>query len=178
MKDLISDVVWEELWSVGEIMFDHEGFAYLRLYVRKPDSPVMSYLNYKVDSGANRTTISKDFLYDLGYNEAWIKKGELLTGNDRPTVATGDPIDDCYIVSLPEICIGDYVGYNWPFLTSLSVKYRNLLGTDTMSYFNWDFNYGKGICRYDLIPEKRNTIFNKEQQSMHSLDDIDIIGKE
>jgi len=157
---------------VAEVIFDHLGFAYIDIHIRAPESPAMSYLNYKVDSGANRTTISRDFLFDLGYNEDWIKKGELLIGDERPTVATGEPIEDCYIVSLPEISIGDNVGYNWPFLTSLSVQYRNLLGTDTMSFFNWEFDYEKGICRYNLISGKRKMLFNKKEQSMHSLDDI------
>ena len=155
-----------------EVKFNHRGFAYVRVYIRAPDAPPMSHIPYKVDSGANRTTIGKDFLFDLGYDEAWIKTGELLTDDDRPTVATGEPIDDCYIVSLPEICIGDYVGYNWPFLTSLSVQFRNLLGTDTMSFFNWQFEYENGICRYNLIPGKRKTLFNHKEQSMHSLDEL------
>jgi len=157
---------------VPEVKFNHRGFAYVRVYIRAPDAPPMSHLSYKVDTGANRTTIGKDFLFDLGYDEAWIISGELLTGDDRPTVATGEPIDDCYIVSLPEICIGDYVGYNWPFLTSLSVQFRNLLGTDTMSFFNWQFEYENDICRYSLIPGKRKTLFNHKEQSMHSLDDL------
>jgi len=72
----------------------------------------MSHLSYKVDTGANRTTIGKDFLFDLGYDESWIKSGELLTGSACPTVATGNAISDCYRVILPEIRIGEWVGYN------------------------------------------------------------------
>jgi len=136
-------------------------------------SPTMAYFDYKIDSGANRTTISSMFLNNLGYDNDWIKSGVLLTGDERPTVATGEPINDCYIVSLPEINIGNYVGYNWPILTSLSVQFRNLLGTDSMSFFNWEFNYEKGICKYDLIPGKRKVLFNQKEQSMHSLDEID-----
>ena len=157
---------------MAEVIFDHLGFAYLDIYIRSQETPSMSYLEYKVDSGANRTTISKDFLYDLKYTEDWIKTGKLLIGDERPTVATGEPIYDCYIVSLPEITIGDYVGYNWPFLTSLSVPFKNLLGTDTMSFFNWEFDYEKGICRFNLIPGKRKMLFNQNEQSMHSLDEM------
>ena len=157
---------------VAEVKFDHFNFAYLDIYIRTPDKPTMSYFEYKVDSGANRTTISNIDLNGLGYDNHWIKNGIHLTGDDRPTVATGEPLDDCYIVSLPEITIGDYVGYNWPFLTSLSVPFKNLLGTDTMSFFNWEFDYENGVCKYDLIPGKRNATFNQQEQSMHSLDEI------
>lgn len=154
-------------------VFDQNGFVYLRLYIRSLNSPKMAYFDYKVDTGANRTTISSSILNNLGYDNDWIKTGRLLIGDERPTVATGEPIEDCYIVSLPEITIGDYVGYNWPFLTSLSVPFKDLLGTDTMSFFNWDFNYESGFCGYDLIKGKRKTLFNQKEQSMHSLDEID-----
>ena len=156
-----------------DIKFNHRGFAFVRVYIRMLSSPTMAYFDYKIDSGANRTTISSMFLNNLGYDNDWIKSGVLLTGDERPTVATGEPINDCYIVSLPEINIGNYVGYNWPILTSLSVQFRNLLGTDSMSFFNWEFNYEKGICKYDLIPGKRKVLFNRKEQSMHSLDEID-----
>jgi hypothetical protein len=157
---------------VPEIKFDQNGFAYVRIYIRASDSPSMALLPYKVDSGANRTTISSEFLNDLGYDNDWIMKGELLKGDDRPTVATGEQIDDCYIVALPEINVGDYVGYNWPFLTSLSVRFRNLLDTDSMRFFNWEFNYETEVCRYNLIPGKRKMLFNQREQSMHSLDNL------
>jgi len=157
---------------VPEVKINNIGFAYVKVFFRLGNSPAMAFFNYKVDTGANRTTISSKILNGLGYDNDWIKAGVLLTDNDRPTVATGEPIDDCYIVSLPEINIGDYVGYNWPFLTSLSVPFRNLLGTDTMTFFKWEFDYEKGVCRYNLIQGKREVIFNQSGQSMHSIDDI------
>jgi len=158
---------------VSEILLDLLGFAFADVYIRAKDSPNMTYIKYKVDTGANRTTIRRDLLNDLGYDDAWINAGTLLTGDDRPTVATGLPIDDCYIVYLPEINIGDYVGYNWPFLTSFSTNFRDLLGTSTMQFFNWEINYEKDICRYELIPGKRKVLFNQKEQSMHSLDELD-----
>jgi len=158
---------------VSEVSFNQLGFAFVDIYIRAKSSPAMTYIKYKVDSGANRTTIRRDLLNDLGYDDDWIKNGKLLTGDDRPTVATGIAIEDCYIVNLPEISIGDYVGYNWPFLTSLSTNFRDLLGTGTMQFFNWDFNYENDICRFELIPEKRKVLFNRNEQSMHSIDEIE-----
>jgi hypothetical protein len=49
----------------------------------------MTYFNYKIDSGANRTTISSKILNGLGFDNEWIRTGVLLTGDERPTVATG-----------------------------------------------------------------------------------------
>ena len=157
---------------MAEVSFDSLGFAYVRVYIKPKDTPTMRYASYKVDSGANRTTVSHKELLRLGYDEEWIKSGKLLTGDDRPTLASGEPVNDCYQVVLPEINIGGHVGYNWPFLTGLSVSFRFLLGTDTMRYFDWVFDYKNGICRYELITDKRQSSFNQPGQSIHSLDEI------
>jgi len=157
---------------VPDIKFDKDGFVYLPIHIRCNLKPDMKLFDYKIDTGANRTTISREWLYRLGYDDNWIKSGMKLTGNDRPTVATGDPIDDCYIIAVPEINIGGCVGYNWPFLTSLSAKFKFLMGTDTMRFFNWDLDYENGICRYNLIPGKRELLFNQAVQSIHSMDEV------
>ena len=123
---------------------------------------------FKVDTGANCTTISYKQLLKLGFDRDWINSGKLLKGNDRPTVASGSFINDCYQIILPEIRIGEWVGYNWPFMTSLSVPFKFLLGTDSMRFFNWNFDYENGICKFDLIPGKRELLFNQQQQSIHA----------
>ena len=159
--------------SVAEIKFNLLGFVVTRLYVKRKDAPTMLYRNYKVDTGANCTTISKDFLLELGYDENWIKSGKRLEDDARPTVASGLPLDDCYEVILPEIHIGEWVGYNWPVLTSLSVPFKFLLGTDSMQFFNWHFDYENGVCKFDLIPNKRRLLFNQKEQSIHAIDSTD-----
>ena len=131
----------------------------------------MSHTYYKVDSGASCTTISSVRLAELGYDEAWIKTGKLLEGNARPTVASALPVDDCYKIILPEIRIGDWVGYNWPFVTSLSVPFKFLLGTDSTQFFNWKFDYENGVCKFDLISGKRKLLFNQKEQSIHAVDE-------
>jgi hypothetical protein len=133
----------------------------------------MASVDCKVDTGANCTTIGSRWLFDLGYDENWIKTGKRLEGNARPTVASGLPVDDCYEVILPEISIGDWVGYNWPVLTSLSVPFRLLLGTDSMQFFNWYFDYERGVCKFELIPGKRKLLFNQKEQSIHSIDETE-----
>ena len=158
---------------MAEIKFAQLGFTIVPLYVKQKDIPIMVSRGYKVDTGANCTTIGKDWLFELGYDENWIKSGKRLEGNARPTVASGLPLDDCYEVILPEIHIGEWVGYNWPVLTSLSVPFKFLLGTDSMQFFNWNFDYETGVCRFDLIPGKRKLLFNQQEQSIHALDETE-----
>jgi hypothetical protein len=163
------------LLSVADVKLDSLGFAFVRLYIKPNNTLEMRHLPYKVDSGANRTTISKKWMNDLGYDDAWIRSGRLLEGYERPTVATGEPIDHCYIVTLPEIQLGDCVGYNWPFLVSLSdiIQFRLLLGTDSMQFFNWNFKYENRICKFELIPGKRQLLFNQKEQSIHAVSEIE-----
>jgi hypothetical protein len=129
----------------------------------------MARVDYKVDTGANCTTIDYEKLCELGYGTDWIKSGKLLTGATSPTLASGVAVKDCYEVILPEIRIGDWVGYNWRVLTSLSVPFRFLLGTDSMQFFNWNFDYERNICRFGLIPDKRRILFNQSEQSIHDM---------
>ena len=158
---------------MAEIKFNQLGFTIIPLYARHKDTPTMFSRRYKVDTGANCTTIDKNLLFELGFDAEWIKSGKLLEGDARPTVASGLPLDDCYEVILPEIHIGDWVGYNWPVLTSLSVSFKYLLGTDSMQFFNWYFDYESGVCRFDLISGKRRLLFNKKEQSIHAIDDTE-----
>ena len=132
---------------VHEVRFDRLGFVIVHVYIRSKYTPTMSYTEYKVDSGANCTTISHKRLFELGYSKDWIKSGKLLEGNSRPTVASGLTVDDCYEVVLPEIRIGDWVGYNWPVITSLSLPFKFLLGTDSMQFFNWNSDYERSVER-------------------------------
>ena len=150
------------------------GFAVVPVHFRLRHSPNMRPLPYKIDTGANCTTISRDDLQSLGYDDNWIiSTGVLLVGDEQPTLASGAPVDDCYRVALPEINIGGWVGYNWPVLTSLTVPFRLLFGTDSMQFFNWHFNYENGVCRFELIPGKRKLLAGQQEQSIHSMDDTD-----
>jgi len=157
---------------VAEIKLNELGFAHIAFYVRGNNVPTMFPRFYKVDTGANCTTINKDWLLELGYDENWIRAGKRLEGNARPTVASGLRLDDCYNVILPEIHIGGWVGYNWPVLTSLSLPFKFLLGTDSMQFFNWNFDFDSNVCRFDLITGKRKVLFNQKEQSIHALDDV------
>jgi hypothetical protein len=155
------------------MILDQFGFAFAPIQVKPRQSLTMLVVYYKVDSGANCTTISSKRLLELGYDEHWIKGERLLERDARPTLASGLPVDDCYEVILPEIRIEDCVGYNWSFVTSLSVPFRFLLGTDTMQFFNWTFDYEHWMCKFNLIPGKRRLLFNSQEQSIHSLDELE-----
>ena len=159
-----------------EIKLDTDGFAYLRIcaYRKGTAIPIPEFLYYKVDSGANSTTIGKDDLNRLGYDDAFIKTGKLLVGKERPTVATGEPIDNCYKFIIPEVRIGIWKGSCWSFLVSMNnnVQFKLLFGTDSMRFFNWEFDYERNVCIYNAINGKKLVIHDNIEQSIHSIDDV------
>jgi hypothetical protein len=160
---------------MAESKFGEYGFAVLRVYLMPSETLTKPYLlQYKIDSGANVTTITHKRLNDTGYDDAWIKKGLLLVGDERPSVATGVYVENCFKVVVPEIRIGTWVGRNWPFVVNMNegADFRLLFGTDSMQFFKWVFDYESGVFRYEAIVGKTAPIFGQQDQSIHSVDEV------
>ena len=159
-----------------KLKIDDNGFTIIRVWIQPKCEAIYEYIDCKIDSGANRTTIDLKTLKLLGFDENWIKEnGKLLVGDECPSVATGEAIDDCYSICLPEVRIGKYTGKNWHFIVSLNkrIHFRYLFGTDSMQFFNWNFNFEKNVCEYNAIENKERVLFNKQNQVVSALDDID-----
>ena len=158
-----------------KLKINDNGFVIVRVWIQPRSKAVYDIIDYKIDTGANRTTINLKTLELLGFDENWIKSnGKLLTGDECPSVATGDAIDDCYSICLPEIRIGKYTGINWHFIVSLNkhIQFRYLFGTDSMQFFKWNFDFENNICDYNVIKNKERVLFNKQYQSVSALDNI------
>jgi hypothetical protein len=159
------------------------GFAIISLYTRDNNLPGMTEHYFKVDSGASVTTFQREALYRTGYDFNWVlANGRALTGDECPTVASGQQVPDCYEITIPEVNIHGNVGYNWRFLVTLNAKYnfRNLFGTDSMNFFHWTFDYSEknNQCMFFVLSEKRRLLFNQKEQSIHSIDDMTKKGKQ
>ena len=152
-----------------EISLNAAGFAIVMVEIKPLNSTTLRPVPFKIDTGANCSTISSDELAKYGYDEDWIRLGKPLFDASAPTTASGLAIEECYEVILPEIRIGDWVGYNWPFLTSLGAQLKFLLGTDSMRFFKWVFDYESDVCRFELIPGKRRLLFNQQEQAIHAV---------
>ena len=49
---------------MAELAFDPIGFAYTRLFIKLYNNPLMLDLPYKIDTGANNTTINRELLFN------------------------------------------------------------------------------------------------------------------
>jgi hypothetical protein len=156
---------------MSKVKLNVDGFAFVAVKFESSISRIMQSYFYKVDSGANLTTITRMVLLELGYNSNWIKNhSKPQPEGERLSVASGQLIEEYCTVILPEINIHGHVAYNWPFLL-MPDESRLLLGTDTMKYFNWFFDYDTSTCEFILrkAVQEYNPKYSGEQ-SIHSLD--------
>ena len=122
--------------------------------IRPHDSPILRVVEFKIDTGADFSTISKETLYALGYTPNWINENKKLM-KGTTSVATGEEVKS-YNIHLPFVNIYGAKGINYPFAILLDkdkdlpkptcdgckyteakkFDYRLLLGNDILSCFN------------------------------------------
>ena len=154
-----------EMWcTMLKFDFSEYGRVYIPINIKPLDNITLSDILFKVDTGADTTTISKESLADLGYDSTWIKQNAVVyKDEDKPTTAAGEKINAGY-VQLPLINILGYEGKNWVFQIIMDEKqdFRNLLGRDLLTGFNYQFDNDDDMFtisrtkafkpRYNLLP--------------------------
>jgi len=74
----------------------------------------MTPIRFKVDTGADKTTLSKSSLIMLGYDMVWIKENAIIFNDaEKPTTASGDKINAGY-VQLPLKLLNHGFHFNKP----------------------------------------------------------------
>lgn len=149
-----------------EFGFSEYGRVYVPIHMKPLDGVTLSPIEFKVDTGADTTTISKYALGVLGYSMDWIKQNAvILKEEDKPTTAAGHKINAGY-VQLPLINILGYEGKNWTFQIVMDENqdFRNLLGRDLLTGFNYQFDNDNDIFtishtkmfkpRYKFLPKQ------------------------
>jgi len=136
--------------------FEEHGRVFIPILVKPFDEITLIPVGFKVDTGADTSTISKYALNELGYNLSWIMKNVVIYKDvDKPTTASGDKVNAGYI-QLPLINILGYEAKYWPFqiIVNEDKDFRNLLGRDLLTGFNYDFNND-----HDVFTIKRTNTF-------------------
>jgi hypothetical protein len=149
-----------------EISFGEYGRLYVPINIKPLHDVTLRKAFFKVDTGADTTTISKKDLHKLGYGMDWIKQNAVVyEDKDKPSTAAGEKINAGY-VQLPIINILGYEGKNWVFQIIMDEKqdFRNLLGRDLLTGFNYNFDNAEDIFtisktkvfkpRYKFLPQQ------------------------
>ena len=88
--------------------FEEFGRVYLPIYIKPYESETLFFVKFKVDTGADKSTISKFTLSNLGYSNNVIKQNTVLfKDSDKPTTAAGDKVN-AGCIQLPLI---NFLGY-------------------------------------------------------------------
>ena len=136
---------------MNKFSFSEYGRVYIPIDIKPQYENTMYPIRFKVDTGADTSTISKYTLAGLGYNMDWIKKcAVIFKDNEKPTTAAGEKVNAGY-VQLPLISILGYEGKHWPFqiIMDENQDFRNLLGRDLLSGFNYWFNNDEDVFTID-----------------------------
>ena len=149
---------------------DENGRASCAVAFKPYNSNTMLFEEFKIDTGADFTAIPKKILYNLGYNDEWIKANSTLK-EGSVTTATGDTVET-HIVQLPLLNFYGYEAINWPFAILLGDKdYRPLLGLDLLGGFNFVLDNDNDSCTLTKTKVfKRRQLFlpNQEIHEIHT----------
>jgi len=63
-----------------EFNFEEYGRVYIPINVKPQNGTILSPIEFKADTGADHTTISKMDLASIGYDMAWIKRNVVILG--------------------------------------------------------------------------------------------------
>ncbi|MCL2171548.1 MAG: retropepsin-like domain-containing protein [Defluviitaleaceae bacterium] len=151
------------------IDFSEHGRVYVDIHIKPIDDITMMPLPFKVDTGADISTISKSRLFDLGYTRDWLN-ANILTDDSITTTASGDVVKTA-IVQLPLINLLGYEAINWPFLVAMDENrdLRNLLGRDLLSGFNYTFNNDNNYFEIARAKEFKFILKKFPNQEIHTI---------
>jgi len=157
-----------------KVVYEKYGRVYIPINVKLKNGVDMVPTLFKVDTGADKSTISKTDLDLLGFDMDWIRENVVKFGDaEKPSTASGDRVNAGY-VQLPLINILGYEGKYWPFQVVIdeNKNFRNLLGRDLLTGFNYCFNSDEDIFsieragifkpRYPFLPNQEiNEIYRR-----------------
>ena len=134
------------------IELDKKGFAYIPIFIKPKEKMIYRRILFKLDTGAGITTISKLSLNSLGYNDEWIKSNTII-GPIKEVSSAGRDYEPAYCVVLSSSTLFGKTLINWPFYIrpENDRDYRNLLGVDIFSYFDFTFSYKTGFINIEPI---------------------------
>ena len=140
------------MWcTMTRINFGELGRVYIYINIKPLNDTTMLPVRFKVDTGADTSTISKLSLEVLGYDADWIRQNANVFGDkDKPVTASDDKVE-AGLIQLPIINILDYEGKGWPFQIIMDEEqdFRNLLGRDLLTGFNYQFDNDNDVFSID-----------------------------
>jgi len=136
------------------IKLNESGLAYVIIAIKPNNKYIFRQTQFKLDTAAGITTISKKSLKQMGYDDFWVKNNTTI-GPIKEVSSAGGKYEPAYCVVLPLSTIHGKTLKNWPFYIRPEDDrdYRNLLGVDILSHFEFTFNYKDGCVTIKSISD-------------------------
>jgi hypothetical protein len=153
------------------IELDRKGLAYVPIFIKPKDRFIFRRILFKLDTGAGMTTISKTSLNSLGYSDEWVKE-HTRVGPIKEVSSAGGKYEPAYCVIISDSTLFGKTLKNWPFYIRPEEDrdYRNLLGVDIVSYFDFTFSYRTGCVSIEAID---HSVIKYPMLDNQSIDELD-----
>jgi hypothetical protein len=123
--------------GLGRVDFDAK--------VSTADGKSLGDVAFKLDSGSDFTTMSRDALMALGYTLEYLQ-GCPVYASEASTASEGLQLQLRYIKNV-SIKFSDRELQGCRVYFCLDTSLRNLFGCDILKYFNWEIDYDDGELR-------------------------------
>ena len=166
MREIPPLCSWEGFILSKPIAISPEGRGMVEVHLKPMNGLILKPIDFKLDTGADVTTISKATLNDLGYNNDWIT-ANAVTNTTMTMQSAGVEKKSATYVILPAVNFFGRDLVNWPLhiLVDDDKDYPNLIGLDILRYFVVTFDFAK----WELIlipidkPKKTNIILENQR---------------
>jgi len=126
------------------------------VYFQKYADISLSRIAFKLDSGADITTIRKADLNKLGYSNEWIEKNQKEAENIRVKMADSTERNGIYVeVPLMSFMEKDFYSFKIFIVPEKNFDYSNLLGLDVSTEFTYATDNEDGVLEFYRIGKSK-----------------------
>jgi len=150
-----------------------EGRAMVTVNLKPLNSVTLQPKPFKLDTGADVTTISKATLNDLGYDNDWITANTINDPNRTMQSAGVEKKSATYVI-LPAVNFFGRDLVNWPLhiLADDGKDYPNLIGLDILRYFIVTFDFANWELTLIPIDNPKKTNIILENQRIYTVNTV------
>jgi hypothetical protein len=141
------------------------GRKVVQVYFKRYENTSLSDIFFRLDSGADITTISKEDLKLLGYSANWIEKNKKEAADIKIKLADGTERNGVY-VEIPMMYFMEKDFYNFKvfIVPEDGFDYSNLLGLDVSTEFTYLTENETGVLEFYRIESSKFTASNYTSQ--------------
>ena len=126
------------------------------VFLQKHKNTLLKHIFFRLDSGADITTIRKADLNKLGYSAEWIAKNQKEAENIKISMADGTERNGVYVeIPLMNFMEKDFHSFRIFIIPDENLDYTNLLGLDVSTEFTYVTDNENGVLEFYRIAKSK-----------------------